>query len=37
MISADGSRLTCEPHGTVEVKGKGAMPVWFVTAERAPS
>lgn len=29
------AEFTCEPRGTVEVKGKGAMPVWFVTAERA--
>ncbi len=31
-IAAD---FACEPRGTVEVKGKGAMPVWFVTAEHA--
>jgi adenylate cyclase len=31
------AEFTCEPRGTVEVKGKGAMPVWFVTAERAPT
>lgn len=30
------AEFTCEPRGTVEVKGKGAMPVWFVTAEHAP-
>jgi len=30
------AEFACEPRGTVEIKGKGAMPVWFVTAEHAP-
>ena len=27
--------FVCEPHGTVNVKGKGEMKVWFVTRKRA--
>jgi guanylate cyclase len=25
----------CEPHGTVDVKGKGEMEVWFVKGPRS--
>jgi hypothetical protein len=24
----------CEPRGTVHVKGKGEMPVWYIVAEK---
>jgi len=26
--------FVCEPRGTIQVKGKGEMPVWFVMAKR---
>jgi PAS domain S-box-containing protein len=32
LLAAD---FICEPHGLVEVKGKGAMPVWHVLGRRA--
>lgn len=28
-------RFECEPRGTIEVKGKGAMPTWYLVRERA--
>ena len=27
-------KFVCEPRGTMNVKGKGEMEVWFVTGER---
>lgn len=29
--------FVCEPRGVIPIKGKGDMPVWFVTAEKLPS
>lgn len=29
-------RFECEPRGTIEVKGKGAMPTWYLIRERLP-
>lgn len=30
-------RFDCEPRGTIEVKGKGALPTWYLTRERPPA
>lgn len=30
-------RFECEPRGTIEVKGKGPMPTWYLVRERAPA